>query len=133
MKWISFLVFAFSVQAFANNPLIHYCKITGGEFHVVEASGNEIPMCRYGSAMIDALSVLETTAGLRETTAAKLVLSEGAKCADTGNVLPSKDLEGNPFSLCRFKDGSSLETKTLAGGINSSENTQLIQALQMRF
>lgn len=134
MKCLTSFVFVFSIQALAQNPLIHYCNLTSGTFHAIEIDGDQVGYCRYGSAMIDALSILETTTGQRQSQASSQALGSGASCEDVGGqVLNGTDLEGHSFSICRFDDASSLQTSTLAGGSGAAENAGLVQALQTRF
>jgi hypothetical protein len=133
MKWISLFIFAVSIPSFASNPLIHACNLTGGAFHVLQIDDDQVGFCKYGPALIDSLSVLEITSDQRTSTAAKLALSAGSDCADSGDFVSAQDLEGVPFSICRFSDGSSLEIKTLQSGADSSSNAKLVHALKMRF
>ncbi len=133
MKWISLLTLVISVQSFASNPLIHACNQTGGQFHALQIGDDQVGFCKYGSALIDSLSVLDITSGQRTSTAAALALSEGSDCADSGEFLAVQDLEGIAFSICRFDDGSAIEVNTLQSGANSSGNAKLVHALKMRF
>jgi len=132
--YISVLVLGLSIQASANNnPLMRNCRLTGGEFYAVAMNGDTIGFCKYGVAMIDALSILQTTSSEYVSTASQLALGNGANCENHGQLLVYPDIENAEFFACRFPDGSWLEINTMHNGANSANNAGLVQALKTRF
>jgi len=135
MKLFALFILGVSFQASAANPLIHFCALTHGSFRAAVANdGDQVGFCQYGSAVIDAQSILDVTTGNQSSSAVQSALSEGSSCEDAGgSVLPAKDLEDHEFSICQFGDGSSLEVSTLQNGVGSGSNAHLVKALKTRF
>jgi putative hemolysin len=135
MKFFALFILGVSLQASAANPLMHFCALTHGSFRAaVVDDGDQVGFCQFGSAIIDAQSILSITTENNASSAAQAALNEGASCDDAGgSVLPAKDLEGHEFSICQFGDGSSLEVSTLQHGVDSGSNAHLVKALKTRF
>lgn len=135
MKMILVLMTLLTSSAFASNPLIRTCNVTGGEFHVVIVNGQAHGICRFGKAAIDALSLLEATSSERVSESVmSFEKTAGGSCEDfQGVVLEIHDLDGKPFDICRFYDRSFIEVNTLEKGPQSPDNQALLQAVQTRF
>ncbi|MEZ0391920.1 MAG: hypothetical protein ACAH59_06880 [Pseudobdellovibrionaceae bacterium] len=133
MKFLGLLTFLLGFSAFANNPQIRTCRITGGEFHAVRALNDEFGFCTYESAMMDSISLLLVTTSSQKTLAVQ-AFESGLQCSQSqGSVVRGEDLENKKFDLCVFSDESLVELGTLQAGPNASANTGLMKALQMRF
>lgn len=134
MKSLGFFALFFTVSVFASNPLIRICNTTGGIFHEVETSDDHLGLCKYGSALIDSLSVLEVTSNDNKSAAIEAFENTtSANCSEaSGSTLEAQDLEGQSVDLCVFEDGSVIGSKTLEAGSTSPENAGLLKALQTR-
>ncbi len=134
IRLIALLSFGFAAQAFAHNPQIHFCQLSGGLFHEIEVKGDQVGYCQFGTAYIDAVSLLKVTTDQGSTTATLAAMGGANYCASAGGeVVQGQDFIGAPFELCFFQDGSSIEVMTLAHGPTSSQNALMIQALSTRY
>ena len=137
MKFIilsALLTLGFGAQAFAHNPQIHFCQLSGGQFHEIEVNGDQVGYCQFGKAYIDAVSFLMVTTNQGSTTATLAALGGANYCASAGGqVFKGQDFIGAPFDLCFFQDGSSIEVMTLSRGPYSSENALMVQGLSTRY
>jgi hypothetical protein len=136
MKMSSLLcVLFFALPSFATNPQIRVCKLTGGVFHSIRTSDDEIGFCQYKSALIDAVSILETTSNEPKSAAVEAFESSPiANCLEAqATSVKGEDVEGRSFDLCVFDDGSSIGRETLMSGKNSADNADLVKALKIRF
>jgi hypothetical protein len=135
MKILGLSLLFLTSTVFASNPLIRICNTTGGVFHEVSISDDSIGLCKYGSAYLDSLSVLKVTSEQTKTDAvAALESMNGLSCEDANATeRQALDLEGKPFDLCFFQDGSVVESRTLQNGGGAGSNAGLMRAIQTRF
>lgn len=132
MKFLGLFVLFFSLSAFAENPLMRACDLTDGEFHAVELENDQFGFCIYGSAMMDSFTILDQIFHSSKTLAAE-AFEDGLSCEEAnGYEVVGTDLEGLNFEICRFSDGSMIESETLQAGPQSVANTGLVKALQTK-
>jgi hypothetical protein len=131
-KLIFFSLFLGSLSVWAQNPLIRTCRLTQGQFLAIPFPGDQVAFCRYGEALIDALSIYKLSDLQGKSLAvSRFEASAANRCEDVQAVFVSTiDDRGRSFELCRFSDDSWIELPTLQRGPRHVLNQGLVRALQ---
>ncbi len=121
-----------------SNPQIRVCRLTNGLFHAVNVPDDQIGFCAYGQALLDAPSLMQNAYEGQKTLAVQALnrtLPHGyPNCLSAkAQLVQAEDLEGVPYQLCKFADGSWVEQNTLQAGLMSQQNAGLKAALEMKF
>lgn len=139
--FVGVLTLGFPNQAAAaETPYARTCRISGGEAWVVNyASGNDVMLCRFGSAAIGAAEFAELKWNDTQKASVRAFLSatptEGGDetCRlNHASYAETKDSEQVQWALCTFGDGSVIEVNTLARGSADRHNAGLAAALGLR-
>lgn len=134
MKTIGFLVFFITLTALAQNPLIRVCNTTGGQFHEIYFSDDQVGFCQYELAMIDSETMLQSASFGVPSLAVEALFSSSDTCAlADGDLKQGVDATNAQFYFCEFRDGSMIELSTLKAGSDSPSNSKLVDALSIRF
>ncbi len=136
-KWL-FLVCLLSLNALAvPNPASVNCAKKKGKLEILDSQDGQYGLCSFGSAKIEEWTLLRHNQG--ETQTAVMILINGRamvrsgeeKCLKfKGKLSVDKSETGADVSVCEFKDGSKIETKTLFAGSAAKSNKKLMQALK---
>lgn len=109
--------------ASAMNPLIRECVNQNlGSFESYPSNGNNVPLCRWGTSLIDAqslLSFIETPQVVTEAAAVIVNDTSGTDCASVGapGLMTITEMDDGtkvtPQDICVFSDGSKLALATV--------------------
>ncbi|WP_413291483.1 hypothetical protein [Bdellovibrio sp. HCB337] len=126
-------------SAFAETPYARNCRITGGQFWVVDVNTKvDLSLCLFGDAAIGAAELAhykwnDLGIGMSITTfqaqTAKLNVQGVCNKLDASSLVAT-DSSGHTWNLCVFADNSVIEAHTLANGVNSPANAGLVEALK---
>ncbi len=120
----------FSVTAVGfSNPQIRHCRISGGEFIVVNTPNDQVGVCQLGAAAIGANDLATYRSGDENPLSVQLYSQGVTSCLASGTLMRVLSLEGQEFEICFFADGSLLESSTMKTGIHSARNKKLTRAL----
>lgn len=127
---LNFLVYPSAV--WAQNPQMHFCKLTGGQFFSIGLEGDMVGVCFEGAAVIDSLSLMKDVTNQGET-AAVVGLASGKDCFElNGKIVFSTDPTFSSTAICRFDDNSFIGALSL-GKPPTGHNDQLLRALQQKY
>lgn len=127
---LTLLPFAFALlspSAFANreltlrNPLIRVCTINNGVFASYAIDNDQFAFCRFGKLIIDSQTLLSSLSSI-QTEASGAILSDtvSSNCEQVGATRLTIPEAGE--TLCRFRDDSMLNLRTLLTDANSANN-----------
>lgn len=127
---LTLLPFAFvfsNSSAFANrelslrNPLIRVCTINNGIFASYVIDNDQFGFCRFGKLIIDSQTLLSSLSSI-QTEASGAILSDtvSSNCEQVGATRLTIPEAGE--TLCRFRDDSMLNLRTLLTDANSANN-----------
>lgn len=114
------------------------CRIHGGVYWSVSMNSRfDTPLCVFGEAAIGAPEFAEYKWGrgagmsLRSFLKQQTPLPLQGVCDRVGAAYrTAQDSEGSTWELCRFVDGSVIETRTLARGLSAQSNRDFVNALK---
>lgn len=118
--------------AILRNPLIRECTRNGGNFEVYPLGSNDMALCRWNTAIIDSLSLVQNVEAPRIVSqAASAVLDDAAvgSCSAaqaTDYVIPTGE------TLCFFADGSKLSLEVLKAGLLGANRLRLKEVIIAR-
>jgi hypothetical protein len=133
MKSLIIGVLFFSLSALAHNPQIHICNVTEGKFQALQLGSDQVGFCQYGSAFVDAVSLMKVTSNESTTLAIRALEAGPASSCEEVSAMDfgASNLEGTPYEICKFEDDSYVELSTLQNGL--SANAKLSKAVSTRF
>lgn len=137
MKYAYFIVIVISLLtstswSFTTNPQIRSCRLAGGEFVEVKTAQDQIGLCKFGSAYIGALDILQYT-DTKEYSLAALYFGIDLRLCD-GAVIDAENLEKTQsFKLCTYNGESYIEMNTLNKGVHHPDNKQLKDFLNYKY
>ncbi len=134
MKLIGLMILFLSFSAFANNPQIRSCRLTGGNFQSLQIEADQVGFCVYGSSMIDSISVMQSAESGKVSQAIAEFNRSANSCEFAGGFEKQvQDLEGQGFQICTFDDHSAIEMQTMLKGADAPSNSLLTTALKVRY
>lgn len=132
-------ILVLSFNASAETPYARQCRISGGQQWTVSIdSPFDTTLCLFDTAAIGAAEFAQYKWGQGEQMSLKSFLAQQtpknpttSTCDSVGaSYKTATDSNNTTWELCKFMDGSVIEVGTLAGGVNSPENIDLVKALQ---
>ena len=119
-------------QAAVRNPLIRVCHQKLGQFYVHDVKNLDFAVCYFDESYLGALDLVQWSNG-ESRLAIEALLSgstAGKNCKDMGaNLMQGHHSEGS-YSVCRFSDGSTLDSVSLKRGLSHPKNSKLVKALK---
>lgn len=113
-----------------SNPLRRICLNAGGLFEAIPISStDDVPLCRFGQAAIDAQTLVSSLEGDTHR-AAQLILADSAAESDCSDV--GARTFGPLPDLCVFSDGSKLSLNTIQMSPSQGDRVRLKNALLQR-
>lgn len=132
---IVFVVISFiSILTFAREPYFaRQCRLSQGQYWVVDVPGDKIGLCRLGDAVIlsDTLALHQEGQNQKAVQVYLSSSNKGHCLAYGAQTLVGVDTENQEFNLCRFNDGSAIGLETLNAGSSAVENSSLNNALEL--
>jgi putative hemolysin len=121
---------AHRAPAAVNPPFRRECLVAGGQPWNINLGTDQVELCRFGKGGV---SSIELMLYLEQGTPAQSIQAflAGPQSCDAagGETDDTTDLDGNAVEVCKFSDGSLIETDVLSAGPDSSEGQGLANAL----
>jgi putative hemolysin len=122
------------------NPASVLCAQKGGKVQIVDTRDGQVGVCALDRGLIEEWTLLRELSGTKSTAVKKLV--KGANkdglfpgnpaslyCKRLGGKSIVVDTHEGQYSLCQFKDKSTIEEWTLFRGAKDSLNQKLVSVL----
>lgn len=125
-------------SAQAETPYARECRLSGGhQWSLSMETQFDTTLCLFGHAAVGIAELAQYKWGNGLGLSLKAFLNQTSRqnsnglCDIVGAAYrPAQDTDGTVWELCQFPDGSIVELKTLAAGVNDSQNAALVHALQ---
>ncbi len=125
----SLIIFTATASSAIRNPQIRACYAAQGQFLVVNASEDQIGLCKLGPSLVGAIDLLNKDAQI-EIPLSLHNYKKGVQTCTTRNLMTFTTFEGEEIMVCYYSDGSVIDLETLSSGKNSERNTQLNIAIR---
>lgn len=113
------------------NPLIRVCHQKLGQFYVHDVKKLDLAVCYFDESYMGALDLVQWNNG-ESRQAIEALLSgatSGKSCQELGAVLVQGRHSEGSYSLCRFADGSMIDSASLKRGLSHPKNSKMVEAL----
>ncbi len=115
----------------SRNPLIRVCHQKFGQFYVHDVKKLDLAVCYFDESYLGALDLVQWSNG-ESRQAVEALLSgstSGKSCQELGATwVQGRHTEGS-YSLCRFADGSMMDSASLKRGLSHPKNSKMVEAL----
>jgi hypothetical protein len=129
----AFVLTVFSKFAMAQtNPQIRFCHQSEGTFIVANTENDQVGLCRFSSATIGALDLLDYQTKKTPVQSLRSYIDGIQLCEPYGENVTITIVQGPTLQVCRFGDGSMIDMQTLLAGREASQNAALNKALKLQ-
>jgi len=129
----AFVLTVFSKFVMAqSNPQIRFCHQSAGVFIVADTENDQVGLCRFSSAVIGALDLLNYQTTKTPVQSLHSYVDGIQSCEPYGENITITIVQGHTLQVCRFSDGSMIDMLTLLAGREASQNAALNKALKLQ-